>query len=84
MENGHSLTMNDRKDISLTGVSEVKEFSPVRVILKTLMGNLCIRGKKLNISKLNTDTGELYVSGSIDMIKYLTSSGGGIIEGLFK
>lgn len=84
MEKTHSLTMTDRKDIALTGVTDVKEFSESRVVLKTVMGGLCVRGKKLNISRLNTDTGELRVSGEVDMIKYTSSAGGGIIEGLFK
>lgn len=85
MEKGtHCLTMTDRREITLTGVTDVKEFSEHRVVLKTVMGALLIRGKKLNISRLNTDTGELYVSGEADMIKYASSAGGGVIEGLFK
>lgn len=84
MEKSHILSMTDRKDISLTGVTDVKEFSESKVVLKTVMGSLLIRGKKLTISRLNTDTGELRVSGDIDMIKYTTAAGGGVLEGLFK
>ena len=84
MEKTHSLTMTDRRDIALTGVTDVKEFSETSVNLKTEMGALAIRGKKLTIGRLNTDTGELYISGEIDMIKYARSAGGGVIEGLFK
>ena len=80
----HSLSMADRRDILLTGVTDVKEFSEGRVMLKTTSGDLCIRGKKLNISRLDTDTGELKVSGEIDSLKYTSSAGGGMLEGLFK
>ena len=80
----HSLVMNGRRDMSLTGITDVKEFSENRVTLKTLMGDMCVRGKRLTISRLDTDTGILSVNGEIDMIKYSSPAGGGIIEGLFK
>ena len=83
-EREHSLTMENRKNMSLTGVSDVKEFSDGKVILKTTLGGLLIRGKKLEISHLDTDAGLLKVSGEIDLIKYTTASGGGVLEGLFK
>ena len=80
----HSLVMNGRREMSLTGITDVKEFSENRVTLKTQMGDMCVRGKKLTISRLDTDTGILSVNGEIDMIKYSSPAGGGIIEGLFK
>ncbi len=83
-EKEHSLTMNGRRDMSLTGITDVKEFSENKVILKTQMGDMCIRGEKLTISRLDTDTGILSVKGEINMIKYSSPAGGGIIEGLFK
>lgn len=78
------IEITARRDMSLTGVKEVKEFSDTRVILKTDMGSLVIRGKKLNISRLNTDTGALYVTGELESLRYTSPAGGGIIEGLFK
>ena len=83
-EKAHSLSLSDRQSMSLTGVSDVKEFSDNKISLKTELGGLLIRGKKLNMSHLDTDTGVLSISGEIDMIKYTTSAGGGAIEGLFK
>ena len=83
-DKSHSLALTDRQSMSLTGVSDVKEFSDNKISLKTELGGLLIRGKKLNMSHLDTDTGVLSVSGEIDMIKYTSSSGGGAIEGLFK
>lgn len=79
----HSISLIDRADMSLTGVTDVREFSDNRISLKTELGGLLIRGKKLNISHLDTDTGVLSINGEIDMIKY-TSSNGGALEGLFK
>ncbi|MBQ3471395.1 MAG: YabP/YqfC family sporulation protein, partial [Clostridia bacterium] len=55
---------------------DVKEFSDNRITLKTELGGLLILGKKLNMSHLDTDTGELSVSGERDMIKYTSSQSG--------
>lgn len=83
-EKAHSLALTDRQSMSLTGVSDVREFSDNRVSLKTALGDLIIRGRKLTMSHLDTDTGVLSVSGEIDMIKYTSSAGGGALAGLFK
>lgn len=80
----HNIEMINRRNISLSGIKNIKEFSENRVILETVMGGLHIRGKKLTVSRLNTDTGLLDVSGEIDLLKYTSSAGGGVIEGLFK
>lgn len=80
----HSLSMLNRKSMSLSGVTDVSEFSESKVILKTTMGGLCIKGKRLTISRLNTDTGTLDVSGEIQSIQYTSSESEGFLAGLFK
>lgn len=84
-EKKHSLIMEDRSRISLTGVNEVYGFSETGVQLKTNMGALTIKGKNITISKLNTDTGELYVNGNISSVAYSKDKNKGkLLEGLFK
>jgi sporulation protein YabP len=81
----HSFTLEDRAQLSLSGVNEVLSFSENAVSLNTSRGALLIQGKRLNISRLNTDTGELFVTGEISLLKYSKSKdSGGIFEGLFK
>lgn len=80
----HSVVMNNRRAITLTGVSEVGGFSDTQVELETCMGGLLIKGKELNINKLNTDTGELNVNGEINSIQYTARKKEGLFTGLFK
>lgn len=81
----HSLFLEDRAKISLTGVNEVYGFSENDVRLKTTMGALSIKGKNINISKLNTDTGELFINGEItSMIYSKDKKKGKLLEDLFK
>lgn len=81
----HTLLLEDRKSMTLSGVKEVSAFSDTSVSLATAAGGLTISGKGLSISRLNTDTGELFVSGEVNLMKYCAQKRkGGIIEGLFR
>lgn len=81
----HTLTLINRSVMTLTGVSEVIGFTDAEITLKTSCGHLLIRGSSLNIGKLNTDTGELSVSGTVTLLKYSKGKEkGGLFEGLFK
>lgn len=80
----HTISLTSRKNMSLTGVADVSEFSDSRVLLKTTMGNLCVRGKNISINQLNTDTGTLEVNGEINTIQYTSGGGDGFLTGLFK
>lgn len=81
----HTLILEDRAKMTLSGVNEVRGFSDTVISLKTGMGELVIKGRALNIGKLNTDTGELCISGEFTSAVYSKSrNSGGIFEGLFK
>ena len=79
----HLITMNNRCETSITGVTEVGGFSDTQVELKTCMGGLIIKGKGLTISKLSTDLGELRVNGEISSIQYTAKKRDSIFSGLF-
>lgn len=81
----HTLLLENREKMSLTGIKEVTGFSDTDVALRTSCGALTVHGKGLNISRLNTDTGELFVSGEVSVMKYSKDrKKGGLFEGLFK
>ncbi len=81
----HTLLLEGRSKMTLSGIKEVKGFSDTEVLLRTSCGALSVHGKGLNISRLNTDTGELFISGEVSVMKYSKDkSKGSIFEGLFK
>ena len=81
----HNIILKNREEISLSGVNEVVSFTATQIILKTVCGGLLIRGNSLNIGLLNTDTGELSITGTVSYMKYNKSKGnGGVFEGIFK
>ncbi|WP_101696462.1 sporulation protein YabP [Clostridium minihomine] len=82
----HSLIVDNRKAVTATGVSNVDSFDDQTVVAYTDLGELVIRGKNLQIGKLNTETGELTISGEICSMSYTDQkqSSGGMFSKLFR
>ena len=80
----HLLELKNRQEMSLTGVCEVINFSDTLVTLKTSCGDLTVRGDGLSMGRLNTETGELYIKGTITILRYSKSKGRSRLEGLLK
>lgn len=64
-EQVHNLVMENRKRLVISGVKEVEGFTETEVSLYTEMGQLTVRGKNLHVSQVNTDTGELIMTGDL-------------------
>ena len=83
----HSLIMQDRRNLSVSGVSDVDSFDEQMIVLFTEQGELTIKGSDLHINKLCVDTGELSVEGYIDSLYYSeekTNAKSGFFAKLFK
>ena len=82
----HNLILEDRKNLMVNGVSDVDSFDEQTVIVYTDLGELTVRGTDLHISKLNTDTGELNLTGNIYGMMYTDEreKAGGFFGRLFK
>ena len=71
----HGIISDNRENARISGVSEVLSFDENRVLCKTELGILAIKGAELRVSNLNTDTGDLNVDGLIDSFLYEGSAG---------
>ncbi|MCH5298368.1 MAG: sporulation protein YabP [Ruminococcus sp.] len=81
----HTMLLDNRKKLSLTGVSDVLGFNEELVSIKTSLGDLIVRGSKLHISKLNLETGEVDIDGVINSLQYIESRDGkSFMQRLFK
>lgn len=70
----HSLAWKDRKQGSITGVTDVLAFDENTVILDTQQGRMTVKGKDLHISRLMLEQGEVDMEGTVDSIVYSGSS----------
>ncbi len=66
----HNVIMEDRKSLTVTGVKDVDSFDEQTMIVYTDMGELTVRGTQLHINRLNTEAGELNVTGNIFGLAY--------------
>ncbi len=66
----HSVIMEDRRKLSVTGVTDIDSFDEQTIIAITDMGELTIRGWNLHITKLNLEQTELLVDGEVSSLTY--------------
>ena len=66
----HKLTLNERKSLTVTGVTEVVSFDESAVIARTDIGTLVVQGKNLQLKTLQPDGGQVAVEGQISALIY--------------
>lgn len=70
MRKVHNLIIEDRRNVTVSGVTDVDSFDEQTVVLFTELGELTIEGGSLHMNKLNVETGEVSVEGDIDSVSY--------------
>lgn len=66
----HNIIMEDRKKLSVSGVTDIDSFDEQTIIAITDLGELTIRGWNLHITRLNLEQSELMVDGEISSLTY--------------
>lgn len=66
----HKLTLQQREDLTMTGVTEVVCFDDTEVILKTQLGRLTVLGEDLSLKTLNPEGGQVAILGKIASLSY--------------
>lgn len=82
----HQVIMENRNTLSVSGVSDVDSFDGLAVVVYTDLGELTVRGNGLQIQRLNVETGDLSLTGTIDSLTYAEHSSrrGGLFGRLFR
>lgn len=70
MQLPHSLTLKDRKILTMSGVTEVVSFDENSVVLHTELGTLSIHGRELQLKNLTLDGGQVAVEGHVAALIY--------------
>ncbi len=74
----HKLTLNERKNLTMTGVTEVVSFDENTVVLRTALGTLVVQGRELQLKTLSQDGGQVAVDGSVSALIYEEPRSGGL------
>lgn len=84
----HSVSITERKNISITGVKKIDSFDNEEFLMDTVMGYITIKGSELEIVKLDTFQGNVTIKGKIDSLVYSDIGGkkkdDGVFSKLFK
>lgn len=67
----HTLMLDNRRKLVLTGAVEVNGFNEETVSVKTTAGTLIVKGSGLHVDKLNLETGDVTVSGTVNSLQYI-------------
>ena len=66
----HKLCVNERKELTMTGATEVISFDDSAVVLRTCLGTLVIQGQDLQLKTLSLEGGQVAVEGNISALTY--------------
>lgn len=69
----HEVKIVNRDLLSLTGITKISNFDIDEFLLNSVMGNIYIKGKNLEVLQLDTDKGDIKIKGKINSISYLDS-----------
>ena len=74
----HTLTLLERKKLTMTGALEVVSFEEDGAVLKTVQGTLIIQGQQLKLKTLSLEGGQVDVSGTVIALHYEQPRAGGL------
>ena len=78
----HTLSLSERKKLTMTGALEVVSFEESFVVLKTALGTLTVLGENLQLKQLNPEGGNVAVEGEISALQYEQPRSGGWLHRL--
>ncbi len=80
----HTLMLDNRSRLAITGAEDVNGFNEEAVSVKTTDGTLVIKGSGLHIEKLNLETGDVSVEGKINAMQYIGGASKSKLSKLFR
>ena len=82
----HSLVLEERKHLTVSGVRDVESFDEQNIIAVTSLGEMTVSGQGLKINRFSTEVGELAIGGEISGITYSdeTPAQGGFFSRIFR
>lgn len=80
----HTLMLDNRSRLVITGAEDVNGFNEDAVSIKTADGTLVVKGSGLHIDKLNLDTGDVSVEGKVNALQYIGSASNSKLSKLFR
>lgn len=69
-ESVHSMTLTDRKSMTVTGVTDTERFDEDTIIIYTCAGMMTIKGRGMKVGELSLESGNMTLTGEISSVTY--------------
>ena len=66
----HLITLENRKALTVSGITDIDRFDEREIVLYTAMGELTVTGRELHINAISIENGSLSVEGDIWSLQY--------------
>lgn len=73
-EKQHTLILENRTEMRMTGVKDIGSFSDTKIIIDTALGELTIKGEDLHVVGLDPETGDFSMTGRVKSLMYSSFS----------
>ncbi len=70
----HTLILEERSRLRISGVKDIGSFSDTKIILDTSMGELTVKGEELHVIGLDPETGDFSMTGRVRSLLYSSFS----------
>lgn len=67
-----NITLEDRRHLTVSGVTDVESFDDNSITLITSSGTLVIKGADIKIEKLSLDSNEVIANGDFYLMEYIS------------
>ena len=70
----HGISIDERKNIIVTGVKKIESFDNEEFLMETTMGYIMLKGEGLEIIKLDTYQGNVSIKGKVNSLSYMETA----------
>ena len=71
----HTVYMENRRTVKLTGVVQVASYDEYKVVIKTDYGRMTISGRNIVAGQMNTENRTMDLTGDINYLQYQANHG---------
>ena len=80
----HSLTLNNRNHLTITGIEKVISVKPDLLQIKSNSGDIVVTGQNMEVTKLDLEQHTITLNGKFDSFKYLENNKTPLLKKIFK
>ena len=79
----HVISITERKSIVISGLKKIENFDSEEFLINSSEGLILLKGKDLEIIRLDTNSGNISIKGIINYIEYIGSDKDYVFKTMF-